>query len=107
MVSLKDQVHNWRKEHPQGTKKELYKAFKDRNNNSLRTYFNSYVPDPGDISNDIILDDLDTITEMTKTIQLIKDPVKRAENLARLHSMKLKPIVNRNEKSLKEIFDAI
>ena len=105
MVSLKERVHNWRKEYPQGTKKELYRAFRDSNNNSLRTYYNSYVPDPSDISNDIILDDLDTITEMTKTIQIIKDPVKRAENLARLHSMKLRPIKNQNKVSLKELLD--
>ena len=107
MVSLKERVHNWRKEFPQGTKKELYKVFKDCNNNSLRTYFGSYEPNPCDISNNIYLENLDTVREMTITIQQIKDPVKRAENLARLHQMKLKQIVNKDKKSLKELFNEL
>lgn len=106
MVSLRDRVNTWRKENLQGTRKELYKTFKDNNKNSLRTYYNSYVPDPSDISEDIILDKLDTIKEMVKTIQLIKDPDKRATQLSRLHAMKLKPIANTSELSLKEMLDS-
>ncbi len=54
----------------------------------------------------IILEDIDTIKEMERTIQLIKDPDKRATQLSRLHAMKLKPIVNKNKISLKEMFDS-
>ncbi len=54
----------------------------------------------------VILEDIDTIKEMERTIQLIKDPDKRATQLSRLHAMKLKPIVNKNKISLKEMFDS-
>ena len=40
---------------------------------------------------------------MERSIQQIKDPVKRCENLSRLHAMKLKPIVNKKEKGLEEL----
>lgn len=55
----------------------------------------------------ITLKNIDTIAEMTKTIQEIKDPVKRAENIARLHQMKLKPIPDNSEKTLEELFNAV
>jgi len=106
MVSLKERVQQWRSDYPYKTKKDLYREFKDDNKNSLRTYYNSCEPVLGDISNDIILDDFDTIKAMKYSIQQIKDPVKRAENIARLHNMLLKPIVNKKERSLKELFDA-
>ena len=107
MVSLKERVHTWRKYNPAGTKQQLYREFKDENKNSLRTYYNSYEPFLGDISNDIILNKFDTIKEMTYTVQQILDPVKRAENIARLHNMLLKPIANKEEKSLKEMFETL
>ena len=108
MVSLKERVHTWRSQHPDSTKSDLYidPEFKDENKNSLRTYYNSYDPFSSDISNNITLINIDTIKEMEIAIQQIKDPVKRCENLSRLHQMKLKPIVNKKEKSLKELFDA-
>ncbi len=43
---------------------------------------------------------------MERTIQRIKDPVKLAENISRLHSMKLKPLANKEQISLKEMLDA-
>ena len=53
--------------------------------------------------NKIKLKNLDTIQEMTYAIQDIEDPIKRCENLSRLHVMKLRPIINREEKSLEEM----
>ena len=107
MVSLRERVHTWRKENPKGTKKELYKTFSECNKNSLRTYYNSYKPFHSDISNTVEIENIDTIKEMTYSIQQIEDPVKRCENLSRLHSMMLKPIKNKKEISLKEMFDGI
>ena len=108
MVSLRERVHTWRKENPQGTKKLLYSVFSEENKNSLRTYYNSYEPFSSDISTTVVeFKDIDTIKEMTYSIQQINDPVKRCENLSRLHSMMLKPIVNKEKISLKEMFDSI
>lgn len=107
MVSLRERVHTWRKENPKGTKKELYKTFSECNKNSLRTYYNSYKPFHSDISNTVEIENIDTIKEMTYSIQQIEDPVKRCENLSRLHNMMLKPIVNKNEKSLVQMFEEI
>ena len=106
-MSLKEKVHQWRAKNPDKTKKDLYQDFKDCNKNTLRTYYNSYEPFLSDISNNIEIKDIDTIREMEYAIQQIKDPVKRCENLSRLHNMKLKPIVNKSKRTLKEMFDQI
>jgi hypothetical protein len=103
-MSIKDEIFTWREKHPHATKEQFYAAFKDHNRNTIRTYWNLFTPN---ISPDIYLTNLDTIREMEIAIQQIDDPVKRAENLARLHNMKLKPIANKEEKTLKEIFDAV
>ena len=88
------------------TLKTTIRQFPDGNKTTVKRYFFAWKKiNEGDITDDIILDDLDTIAEMTKTIQLIKDPVKRAENLARLHTMKLKPIPHSKDKTLKELFE--
>ena len=105
-MSLKELVFTWRKDHPHGTKQDCYRAFKDRNKNSLRTYFNAYTIDIGDISNEIYLKNLDPVEWMEVAIQQIDDPDKRATQLSRLHAMKLRPLINREEKTLQEIFDA-
>ena len=106
-MSLRKKVFNFI-EQKNPTLKQCLKEFKDGSKTTVKRYFYAYKKlYESDITGDITLEDLDTIKEMTLTVQLIKDPVKRAENLARLHNMKLKPIVNRDKKSLKEMFDQI
>jgi hypothetical protein len=88
------------------TPQVLYEKFPGENKQVLRQYFYQH---RGIKKSNITIEltNIDTIKEMERTIQQIKDPVKRAENLARLHNMKLKPIANKEEKTLKEIFDAV
>jgi len=65
----------------------------------------SIPPKIDDPEEPLLLTNLDTIAEMEKTIQLIKDPNDRATQLSRLHTMKLKPIANKEKLSLKELLD--
>ncbi len=85
---------------------QCYKAFGDYNKATIEQYYyqakKEYEPH---ISTNIELTNIDTIKEMEHSINQIKDPVKRCENLSRLHAMKLKPIKNQNEISLKEMLD--
>lgn len=96
------QIWKWRDNNPDSTLEECYKAFSTTPKNTTRTNFNSYSSNIGDISPDILVKNIDTIKEMEYAIQQIKDPVKRCENLSRLHAMKLKPLPNNEEKSLEE-----
>ena len=106
-MSLRKQVFDFIEKNDPSLKTTI-RQFPDASKATVKRYFFAWKKiNEGDITNDILLDNLDTIAEMTKTIQLIKDPVKRAENLARLHTMKLKPIVNKEEKSLQEIFEGL
>ena len=106
-MSLRKKVFNFIEQN-NPTIKQCLKEFKEGSKVTVKRYFYAYKKlNESDITGDITLENLDTIKEMTLTVQLIKDPVKRAENLARLHNMKLKPIVNRDKKSLKEMFDQI
>lgn len=86
--------------------KECYKEFPDDHKSTVKHYYWESNNNTGGYIPNITLTNIDTIKEMEHSIQQIKDPVKRCENIARLHSMKLKPLVNKNEKSLKELFDA-
>ena len=87
--------------------KPLYKKFPNDPKTTVRRYFYDYKKiNASDITSDLELKNLDTIMWMEKTIQRIKDPVRLAENISRLHSMKLKPLVNKEQISLKEMLDA-
>ena len=84
----------------------VYEHFKGENKITLEGYFYQWKRmNKTDISNNIELINLDTIREMELAINQIKDPVKRCENLSRLHAMKLRPLKNLNAKTLKELLD--
>lgn len=84
---------------------QLYKIFPDENKNVVRQYYYQYLkPKDGNIT--IEITNIDTIKEMELTIQKIKDPDKRATQLSRLHAMKLRPIKNINQVSLKEMLNS-
>ena len=83
--------------------KVLYQNFPDENRLVLRQYYYQYKKkNPSNITVDP--EPIDTVKEMEKSINKIKDPVKRCENLSRLHNMKLKPITNQSEKTIQELF---
>jgi hypothetical protein len=108
MKSLRKQVFWHVENHPGCSLKQTLSAFRNENKDTVKRYYYIKIAEMNsDVIGDITLESLDTIKEMEKTIQLIKDPVKRAENLARLHNMKLKPIKNKDEKSLTELFNEL
>lgn len=83
---------------------KVIKQFPEDPKSTVKRYYYDYLKlNKSDITIDI---NIDTIKEMELSIQKIKDPVKRCENLSRLHSMKLKPLPNKKQKTLKELFDA-
>jgi hypothetical protein len=105
-MSLRQQVFMFLDNNNVSDVTRLLKVFPDGNKKSVRRYFYDHKKlNESDITNDIELINLDTIKEMEIAIQQIKDPVKRCENLSRLHQMKLKPLQNKEEKSLKELLD--
>ena len=104
MKSLRKRVFECLKSNTIDSPLQLYPLFPDENKNVVRQYYYQYLKPK--ISNITIeITNIDTIREMTKTIQLIKDPDKRATQLSRLHAMKLRPITNENVLSLKEMLD--
>ncbi|MHA2219948.1 MAG: hypothetical protein ACXACY_28980 [Candidatus Hodarchaeales archaeon] len=85
---------------------QIYKKFPEDNKVSIKRYYYDHIKlHSSDITVEIT--NIDTIREMEISINKIKDPVKRCENLSRLHAMKLRPIVNKNKKSIKEILDGV
>jgi len=104
-MSLRSRVFKFLDNNDVTDVKRVYKEYPEENKSTLERYFYVHrklnIPD---ISIDLI--NLDTIKEMELSINKIKDPVKRCENLSRLHSMKLKPLPNKSQMSLKEMFDA-
>jgi hypothetical protein len=74
--------------HGVGTKvKDVYKYFPDEPKDTLEQYFYQWKKENNpNVSTNIELINLDTIKEMELSINQIKDPVKRCENLSRLHA---------------------
>ena len=104
MTSLRKRVFEYMDTFECDSPKSLYQNFVDENKAVLRQYYYQYLhKDDSNIT--IEIKEIDTIKEMEFSIQQIKDPVKRCENLSRLHNMKLKPIVNKNKITLKEMLD--
>lgn len=106
-MSLRSQVFSFLDNNDVTDVKVVYKRFPDSYKNTVERYYYIHKKlHATDISLDIELENIDTIKWMERTIQRIKDPVKLAENISRLHSMKLKPLANKEQISLKEMLDA-
>lgn len=87
---------------------DVYETFSGYNKTTLESYFYQWLKkNKTCISGTIELATFDTEKEMISAIQKIKDPDKRATQISRLHAMRLRPVVNKNKKSLKEMFDGI
>jgi hypothetical protein len=105
-MSLRQKVFKFIEQNDITKLSQVLKVFPEENKGTIKRYYYMFLAkNKSDITEDLKIN-IDTIKEMELTIQQIKDPVKRAENLARLHNMKLKPIANKEEKTLKELFDA-
>ena len=88
------------------TLKQTLKKFRTYNQVTVKRYYYSYKSDhKNDTLGDIYLTNLDTVKEAEIAVQ--QGDFKKVEALHKIHQMKLKPIVNREEKTLKEIFDAV
>ena len=104
MKSLRKRVFECLESNTIDSPLQLYPLFPDEIKNVVRQYYYQYLK-PKDCNINIEITNIDTIKEMEISINKIKDPVKRCENLSRLHAMKLKPIKNLNAKTLKEMLD--
>ena len=92
-MSLRQQVFKFLDNNDVTDVKGVYKEYPDNNKNTLeRYYYDHRKLNKPDISIELI--NLDTIREMEISINRIKDPVKRCENLSRLHAMKLRPLLH-------------
>ncbi len=104
--SLRKQVFEYLSDNPNVSVKTLVRKFSTYSKTTVKRYYFIWKHDNNtDVIGDILIENIDTIKEMEKTIQLIKDPDKRATQLSRLHAMKLRPISNKNQISLKEMLD--
>lgn len=104
MKSLRKQVFEFIDSNPQASVKETIRHFRDYNSRSVRTYYNTYRPSINDISNDIFIVNFDTVKEAEIAYQ--KNNYKGVAALHQIHQMKLRPIKNLNQKSLKELLEA-
>lgn len=106
MKSLRKRVFQWLDNNAMTDVTDVYEKYPDNNKVTLEGYFYQWKKkNKTDISNNIELINLDTVKEMELSINQIKDPVKRCENLSRLHQMKLRPIKNIKQIGLKEMLD--
>lgn len=110
MKSLRKQVFEFLNNNISISLKRCYTAFKGEDKKVIEQYYYQHrrLNKTNISTNEINIEllNLDTIKEMELAINQINDPVKRCENLSRLHAMKLRPIKNQNAKSLKELLDA-
>ncbi len=104
MKSLRSRVFKQMESNSIDSPLQLYKIFPDSNKQVVRQYYYQYLK-PKESNINIEITNIDTIKEMELSINQIKDPVKRCENLSRLHAMKLRPIKNQDKRSLKELLD--
>lgn len=104
-MSLRSSVFNYCNTNTHPSVSDVYQAFPLGSKSTVEQYYYQWKKKNNPNINTLLIN-IDTIKEMEISIQQIKDPVKRCENIARLHSMKLKPLVNKSEKSLKEMLDA-
>lgn len=109
MKSLRKQVFEFLDNNVSIPIKRCYSTFKDEDKKTIEQYFYQHrrQNNPNISTNDINIElvNIDTIKEMEHAIHQIRDPVKRCENLSRLHAMKLRPIKNIKQISLKEMLD--
>ena len=105
-MSLRRKVFDFLDSNDVSNVKGVYRAFRENAQTTLKQYYHMWKRENNGYLPSIELSDFDTEKEMVYAIQQIKDPVRRAENIARLHNMRLKPLVNKKQLSLKEMFDA-
>lgn len=105
-MSLRQQVFKFLDNNDVSNVKGVYKAFPDNIQTTLKIYYHMWKRENYSNLLCIELVKINPIEEMIRSIQQIKDPVKRCENLSRLHAMMLKPLPNKEQKSLKELLNA-
>lgn len=85
--------------------KQVYREFSKEPKTTVEQYYYQAKKKYSPNINPNITIKVDTIKEMEICIHQIKDPVKRSEAISRLHTMKLRPLVNKEQVSLKEMLD--
>ncbi len=103
MKSLRKQVFEYKDSNPQSSVRETIKHFGEYNSRTIRSYYDSYKPNPNDISNDIFIINFDTVKEAEIAYQ--KNNYKGVAALHQIHQMKLRPVKNLEKRTLKEMLD--